>query len=72
MAIVVNTSTDNLTVHLGPAWFLENQDLRIAKGDTVQVEGSRVAVQSKPVVLAASVRKGDDTLQLRDEAGVPV
>jgi hypothetical protein len=70
--IVVKTSTDKVAVHLGPAWFVENQDIRIAKGDTVEVEGSRVTFEGKPVVLAASVRKGDDVLQLRDAAGVPV
>lgn len=71
LAIIVKTSTDTVTVHLGPAWFLDHQDLHVAKGDTVQVEGSRVTLRGKPVLLAASVRRGDDTLQLRDAAGVP-
>ena len=69
--LVVKTPPETIAVHLGPAWFVENQEPRIAKGDTVEVEGSRVAVAGKPVVLAASVRKGDDLLQLRDAAGVP-
>lgn len=70
--IVVRTGTDKVAVHLGPAWFVENQEIRIAKGDSVEVEGSRVAIAGKPVVLAASVRKGDSVLQLRDAAGIPV
>jgi hypothetical protein len=69
--IVVKTASDKVTIHLGPSWFLENQDLRILKGDEVAVEGSRIMLDGKPVVLAASVRKGDELLTLRDASGVP-
>ena len=34
-------------------------------------KGSRVTVQGKPELIAAEVRKGDETLRLRDESGVP-
>lgn len=70
--IVVQTATDKVAVHLGPAWFVENQEIRIARGDAVEVEGARVAIAGKAVLLAASVRKGDGLLQLRDAAGIPV
>jgi hypothetical protein len=59
-------------VHLGPQWYLENQDVKIEPGDRVEITGSRVTVQGKPTIIAAEVRKGDEVLQLRDAAGVPV
>ncbi len=71
VAIVVKAASEDVLVHLGPAWYVENQDTRIAKGDKVEVEGSRVTLGGKPVILAARVRKGDQVLQLRDDAGVP-
>ncbi len=69
--LVVRTTTAQVAVHLAPVWFLENQELSFAKGDGVEVEGSRVAVDGKQVLLAASIRKGDQVLQLRDAMGVP-
>lgn len=72
VAIVVQKDGGNEVVHLGPAWYVENQDTRIAKGDKVEVEGSRVTIDGKPVILAARVHKGDQVLLLRDDAGIPV
>ena len=72
VAIVVKAEGGDVVVHLGPAWYVENQDTRIAKGDSVVVEGSKITLSGKPVILAARVRKGDQVLQLRDDAGIPV
>ena len=72
VAIVVKKEGGDELVHLGPAWYVENQDTRIAKGDRVEVEGSRVTLGGSPVILAARVHKGDQVLQLRDETGFPV
>ncbi len=65
------TAEGTLPVHLGPAWFLEKQAVKIAKGDRVEVTGSRVTFGGKPALVAQVVKKGDATLTLRDAAGVP-
>ncbi len=70
--LVVKTDKEEVSVHLGPLWYLENQDVKIEPKDTVEIRGSRVTVQGKPAIIAAEVKKGDETLTLRDEAGVPV
>jgi hypothetical protein len=70
--LVVKTSTGDVSVHLGPQWYLENQDVRIELKDRVEVKGSRVTVQGEPVLIAAEMKKGDQVLKLRDEAGVPM
>jgi hypothetical protein len=36
------------------------------------VRGSRVTFDGKPAIIAATVRKGDEELALRDAAGRPV
>lgn len=60
-----------LTVHLGPAWYVDRQDVKIAVHDRVEVKGSRVTIDGQPVIVAAEVKKGDQTLVLRDADGVP-
>jgi len=70
--VVLKTERGNVSVHLGPQWYLENQDVKILQGDKLEITGSRVMVQGKPALIAAEVRKGDEVLKLRDDAGVPV
>jgi len=70
--LIVKTDKETIPVHLGPGWFIEKQDQQIAKGDSVEVKGSRATVGGKPVIIAAEVKKGDEVLKLRDENGVPV
>lgn len=69
--IMLKTDKENLSVHLGPAWYIERQDIKIEKGDTVEVKGSRVKMMDSPAIIAAEVKKGDDILLLRDIAGMP-
>jgi hypothetical protein len=58
-------------VHLGPAWYVDRQDTKLAAGDRIQVRGSRLTMDGRPVILAATVTKGERTLVLRDDTGVP-
>jgi hypothetical protein len=69
---VVKTDKGEVSVHLGPQWYLENQDVKIEPKDTVEITGSRVTMQGQSALIAAEVKKGDDVLRLRDAAGVPV
>lgn len=69
---IVRTASGDVEVHLGPDWFVENQELKLQKGDQVEVRGSKVEVGGKPNLIAIEVKRGQDTLKLRDEQGVPV
>jgi hypothetical protein len=70
--MLVKTDKETLSVHLGPSWYLENQDVKIEPKDKVEVKGSRITFGGKPAIVAAEVKKGDDVLKLRDDAGFPV
>jgi hypothetical protein len=70
--VLVKTATETLDVHLGPRWYIENQDVQFAPKDYVEVRGSRVTVGGKPAIIAAAVQKGDGVLTLRDDQGVPL
>jgi hypothetical protein len=67
----VKTDKETISVHLGPSWYLENQDVKIEPKDRVEVKGSRIVFGGKPAIIAAEVRKGQEVLTLRDESGFP-
>jgi hypothetical protein len=67
----VKTMHGVVDVHLGPAWFIESQDLKLVPGDHVRVTGSDVTFEGKPAIIATRVTKGPDTLMLRDSNGHP-
>ncbi len=68
----VKTDAETLPVHLGPAWFIERQDIKIEKGDTIEVLGSKITYNNAPAIIAAQVTKGETVLTLRDNNGIPV
>jgi len=70
--VVVKTDKEMISVHLGPEWYLENQDVEINPKDKIEVKGSRITFEGKPAIIAAEVKKGDEVLTLRDATGSPV
>lgn len=69
--LVLKTGKETLAVHLGPAWFIDNQPVKIAPRDKIVVKGSRIVFEGKPAIVAAQVSKGDEVLTLRDAEGFP-
>lgn len=72
VALTVKTDKETIAVHLGPEWYIGRLDTKIAKGDAIEVKGSRVTLGDKPAIIAAELKKGADVLVLRDSAGIPV
>ena len=70
--LTLKLEKETLPVHLGPAWYMDNQEFEVEKGDKVEVKGSRVMFEGKPALIAIAVKKGDLTLTLRDEEGFPL
>jgi len=54
--LIVATDPQTLSVHLGPAWWLERQDVQLAVGDEVGVEGSRIQFEGRPALVSADCR----------------
>ena len=69
--LVVKTDKETIAIHLGPEWYIERQDVKLEKGDTIEVKGSRITFDGKPAIIATEIKKGDSVLVLRDSAGVP-
>jgi hypothetical protein len=70
--LVVKTATEALEVHLGPTAYLSQQKITVAKGDAVEILGSRVTIDDEPVLLARQIKKGDASWTLRDASGRPL
>ena len=45
---VIKTDTETISVHLGPAWFIDNQETKISPNDRVEVKGSRITLKANP------------------------
>jgi len=72
MRMQMRTGDETISVHLGPAWYWQNQEMTIEPNDRIQVQGSRVNMAGTPAMIAAQVQKGNQVLRLRNENGVPV
>ena len=70
--LMVKMDKETIPVHLGPGWYLDKQPVQLKPQYPVTVTGSRITYQGKPVLIAAEVQKGGETLKLRDQNGIPL
>ena len=64
-------TSETIDVYLGPAAYLKDFEVTYAKGDRVQVIGSKVKYGGASIILARQVRRDSTTIYLRDEHGTP-
>ena len=69
--IYINLKADSGTfaVYVGPSWFLESKGFKFAKGDQIEVTGSKL--QDKDVIVAREIKRGDQILVVRNAQGIP-
>jgi hypothetical protein len=70
--LIVKVGTETYEVCLCPKDFLTVLDAQFAKGDEIDITGSKVHDGEKTLILAREVVKGNNTLVLRDKNGEPV
>jgi len=68
----LKTESETLDVHVGPSWFLSQNKVTFAKGDQIEVTGSKVKFANADALLAREITKGGQKLILRNENGFPV
>jgi len=68
----VKTPKETLMVILGPASYLEQQKVKIAVGDKLEIKGSRMQHPQMAMLIAAELKKGDQVVKLRDDQGRPL
>jgi len=70
--LIVKVGDQLYEVCLCPAEFLKAMDFDFAKGDKLEITGSKAKMDDTDVILAREIVKGDNTLVIRDKDGGPV
>ena len=70
--LMVKTDKETHAVHVGPTAYLAEKGITLAKGDTLEILGSRVTMDGASVVIARQIKRGDTTWTLRDASGRPL
>ncbi len=68
----LKTEKETIPVVLGPVWYIEEQRIKFAANDKLEVKGSKMSIQGQPTIIAQEVKKGDQVLKLRDDTGAPL
>ncbi len=71
MHLVLKTEKESIEVFLGPASFLKDK-IALAKGDAVEVTGSRITFKDTTGIIARSIKKGETVVEIRKEDGTPL
>jgi hypothetical protein len=71
-ALTVETEGKELTIMLGPEFYLTDEKLSLKEGDEVTVVASPAGYRTKTFFVAKKVTAKGKTLALRDEAGFPI
>jgi hypothetical protein len=68
----LKTANGPVNVVVGPSSYLAKKNFSFAKGDQIQVTGSKVTYQGQEELIAREVKKGNKTLTLRNDQGIPM
>jgi hypothetical protein len=69
--LMLKTSEETIEVHVGPSWFLSQQQVEFAKGNEIEVTGSKVKWNGKDALLAREIKADGKVVTLRNAQGVP-
>ncbi|MBS1778400.1 MAG: DNA-binding protein [Bacteroidetes bacterium] len=70
--LIMQASSADIAVHVGPKWYIEKQSFTFSKGDKIKVEGSKVKLNGRWTIIAKKIDKGTETLKLRNDDGTPL
>jgi len=69
--LTIKVKGEPVAVYVAPTEFVKLFDVKFAKGDEVQVVGSKVKFEGADLILAREIRLGHTTLVVRDKDGSP-
>ena len=69
--LTIKAGDETREVMLGPANFITGKGFAFAKGDSVEVTGSKITMGAMEFLIAREVVKDGKTLTLRDKTGTP-
>jgi hypothetical protein len=69
--LTMKVGEETREVMLGPSQFIASKEFSFAKGDSIEVTGSKVTMGGAEYFIAREVVKDGKTLTLRDKSGTP-
>lgn len=69
--LTLKTEDKTFDVHLGPSSFLKDKGFSFAKGEQIEVTGSKTEFGGSEAIIAREVKKDGKTLVLRNTQGIP-
>ena len=69
--LVLNTESGSIAVHVGPSAYVSEKQFSFAKGDKIEILGSKVSINGTDTVIAREINKEGKTLVLRNAQGIP-
>jgi len=69
--LTIKTAEGDRQVMLGPSQFIAGKGFAFAKGDQVEITGSKVSMGGNEYLIGREVLKDGKTLTLRDKSGKP-
>jgi hypothetical protein len=70
--LTVKDSSGTIPVHIGPAFYLDQQGISFKAGGAVEITGSQMQFNGNDFIAAAEVKYDGKTITLRDDSGRPV
>ena len=70
--LIVKSDADAVDIYLCPQSFLKDMGVSFSKGDEVGLTTSKVKQNGADLLLAREIVRGNETLVLRDDKGIPV
>jgi hypothetical protein len=69
--LILKTKKQSYTVLVGPSQFVKDKGFSFAKGDKIEVTGSKVKYGDSEALIAREIKKGNKVLTLRNAQGLP-
>jgi DNA/RNA endonuclease YhcR with UshA esterase domain len=70
--LTLKTGDGTIELHLAATKYVKNYEMVFAKGDEIEVIGSRVKLNGADTILAREITRGQDSFTFRDDTGKPV
>jgi hypothetical protein len=67
--LLLKTADGVTQIHLAPVRIMSGQNLHFARGDQLQVVGSKVRIAGQNGIIAREITRGSETFTLRDREG---
>ena len=69
--LMMNIGGRDIPVHLGPMWYIMNQDVNFPRGESLEVRGFRANFEGSEFIMPVELRSRDRIFRFRDDDGNP-